>query len=125
MAMQMQQAFDAQFLTPMAYYHNGGGTYDDDNVWVPEVMIESVVIGVIKPGNKFSQFEEGKALQAMDGGARYSDFKTLYITNQYDVKVDDYVGYRSEYFNILQTSDYNEFGFHEFLLEKAKNWSPT
>lgn len=125
MAMQMQQAFDAQFLTTMSYYGVSGGSYDDDNIWIPEATVGGTVIGVIKPGNKFSQFEEGLALQAMDGGARYSDFKTLYCTDFYKVNIDDMIGYRGLYYRIMQQSDYEEFGFNEFLIEKAKNWRPT
>lgn len=124
MAMQMHEAFDALMLTPMTRYSVSAGSYDEFNTWVPGTNVSSVVYGVIKAGNKFSQFEEGEALHAEDGGARFSDYRTLYITDQYTIELGDKVGFSGKYFNVLQRSDENVYGFYSYILERSEEWQP-
>jgi hypothetical protein len=80
---------------------------------------------VIKSGNKFSQFDEGVALKATAGGERFSDYKTLFISDRYDLTPGDKVGFGSNYYNVLQMSDESVYDFKGFIIEKDKNWSPS
>jgi len=124
MAMQMQRAFNARMQTKMVRYSVSAGDYDDDNQWVEGTKEASVIYGVIQAGNKFSQFDEGEALHSEDGGARYSDFRTLYITDKYVVGLGDKIGFKGKFFNVLQRSDESVFGFYSVLLEKSEEWIP-
>ncbi len=124
MAMQMQRAFNSKMLTKLTKYTVGTGEYNDDNRWVEGSVTSSNIWGVIKTGNKFSQFEEGEALHSEDGGARYSDFRTLYVTKKFPVQKNDKIGYKGKYYNVLQRSDESEFGYYSVLLEKSEEWRP-
>ena len=124
MAMQMQRAFNARMLTKIAKYTQTVGAYDALNVWVDGAIVESFLYGVIKAGNKFSQFEEGIALHNEDGGIRFTDYRTLYITDKYSVELNDKVSYKGKYYNVLQKSDEEVYGFASYILEKSENWKP-
>tara|TARA_R110000851_G_scaffold244874_3_gene397640 strand:- start:4358 stop:4735 length:378 start_codon:yes stop_codon:yes gene_type:complete len=123
MAMQMQRAFNARMFTKVVTYSQGAGQFNDLNVWTDGAVKEDYVYGIIKSGNKFSQFEEGIAVHNEEGGVRYSDFKTLYVTDSNMVSMKDKIYYKGSYYNVLQKSDEEEFGFASFLLEKSENWS--
>jgi len=124
MAMQMQEAFDAQMLTAMTRYNIEEGSYDQNNHWVEGSKVSSEIYGVIKAGNKFSQFEEGEALRVEDGGSRFSDYRTLYVVDTYELNIGDKVGYAGKYFNILQRSDEEVYGFFSYILERSEEWQP-
>lgn len=124
MAMQMQRAFNARMQTKMVKYSVSEGTYDDNNMWVEGAKTATMIFGVIQAGNKFSQFDEGEALHSEDGGARFSDFRTLYITKKYFVELGDKIGFAGKFFNVLQRSDEVVFGFYSVLLEKSEEWVP-
>lgn len=127
MALQMQRAFNARMLTKMTVYYPTGGSkgyYDDNNIWVDNLYLSKTIRGMIKTGNKFSQFEEGQALRVEDSGERTSDYRTLYITDKYSIEVEDKVSYDGVYFNVLQRSDEATYGFFSVLLEKSKGWKP-
>lgn len=124
MAMQMQRAFNSKFLVPLTVYAEADGTYNDDNDFVPGATTVTAIRGRVTAGNKFSQFEEGLAAHNEDGGIRTSDYRALYITNKFSISIGDKVDYRGVYYNVLQQSDEDQFGFHSYLLEKTENWSP-
>lgn len=123
MAMQMQQAFDAQMLTKMVRLAQSVGAYDADNNWIDGTIKKSNIWGVIQAGNKFSQFDEGIALRNMDGGIRFTDYRSLYVTDRFALASTDKVLYKGKYYNILQQSDESEFGFHSYLLELSENFT--
>lgn len=124
MAMQMQRAFNARMLTKLTKYTQLVGSYNELNTWVEGSLETSFIWGVIKAGNKFSQFEEGIALHNEDGGKRFSDYRTLYITDKFVVDLEDKIFYKGKYFNVLQQSDEDVYGFNSFILEKSENWKP-
>jgi len=124
MTMQMQRAFNSRMLTKMVRYSIPEGSYDANNNWVEAKPTKSFVFGVIKAGNKFSQFEEGIAMINEDGGIRNSDYRSLYITDKYPIVIGDKVGFKGKYYNILQESDEDVFGFNSFIIEKSENWTP-
>jgi len=124
MAMQMQRAFNSRMLSPLTLYSATAGSYDADNIWVEGTTTTQTIYGVIKTGNKFSRHEEGEALHSEDGGARYSDYRTLYITDKYPVEKEDKILFKGKYFNVLQRSDESVFGFYSVLLEKSEEWQP-
>jgi len=126
MAMQMQRAFNAKMLTKMVRYSTGAdsGYYDDNNFWVQSKYIKTNIRGVLTSGNKFSQFTKGQALHSEDGGQRFSDYRTLYVTDKYTVELEDKIGFDGAYFNVLQRSDYAVNGYFEVQLEKSKEWTP-
>jgi hypothetical protein len=122
MAMQMQQAFDSQMLTKMVRVKQFVGHFDSTNDWIKGAVSYSNIWGVIQAGNKFSQFDEGIALRNMDGGDRFSDYRSLYVTERFALDNTDKVFYKGKYYNILQKSDESEFGFHSYLLELSENF---
>ncbi len=124
MAIQMQRAFNSKMLTKMTQFTVEQGHYDTSNRWVQGAVASKKIFGVIKTGNQFSQMEEGEALHADDGGARYSEFRTLYVTDKYPIATGDKVGFKGKYFNVLQKSDEEVYGFYSVLLEKSKDWTP-
>ena len=125
MAMQMQRAFNARMLSKMTRYTVSPGSYDAENVWVEGATASNIIYGVIKAGNKFSQFEEGQAIHAEDGGARYSDYRALYVIKKFSLELEDKIDFNGIYFNVLQRSDEEVFGFYSYILEKSKVWSPS
>ena len=124
MAMQMQRAFNKRMLTKLDKYSVTESTYDENNHVVPGLRVHSKIFGVLKAGNKFSQFDEGEALHSEDGGKRYSDYRTLYATNKYSLELGDKIGHGGKFYNILQRSDEEVFGFYSYLLEKSEEWTP-
>lgn len=124
MAMQMQRAFNARMLTKLTLVTVTPGTYDEDNHWVNGATVSSDIWGVVKAGNKFSQFDEGEALHSEDGGARYSDYRTLYVTDLYPIQLQDKILYRNIYYNVIQRSDERVYGFYSVLIEKTQEWTP-
>jgi len=125
MAMNMRRAFNGRMLTKVERYATPVGYYDDTNEFVPATPVKTFIWGVLTVGNKFSQFDEGIALKATEGGERFSDFRTLYVTEEYFLEMNDRIGYRGEYFNMIQMSAEDTFGFRGYLLEKDKKWLPT
>ena len=124
MAMQMQRAFNAKFLTPVTHYSVSEGHFDDDNVWIDGATVPKKIRVRILSGNKFSQFEEGEAVINTEGGVRHSDYREIYVPLRYPVKIGDKIGYKSKYFNILQRSDEDVYGFNSYLIERSENWEP-
>lgn len=124
MAMQMHRAFNAKFLTKMQLYRVSDGSYNDFNEWVEGSNKSSNIFGVLKAGNKFSQFEEGEAIHNEVGGIRTSNFRSLYVVKKYSLEVSDKIGIKGVYYNVIQTSDESVYGFHSYIVEKSKTWSP-
>ena len=124
MAMNMRQAFAHEFMTRLVRYRVQPGTFDEFNEWQEGSNERKKITGVIKSGNKFSQFDEGISLQSTESGDRYSDYRTLYITKRYDLEMEDKILYQGKYYNVLQQSPEDTFWFKEFLLEADKNWRP-
>ena len=96
------------------------GAYDANNDWVEGGFTDSRIWGVFKAGNKFSQFEEGEALHAEDGGDRYSDYRTLYIVDKFTLTMGDKVIFKGVNYNVLQRSDETPYGFLSYIVEKSK-----
>ena len=119
MVMQMQRAFNAKFLIDLTRRHTTLGSYDDDNDWVEGTVTNSPMKGRMVAGNKFSQFEEGLSIHHEDGGVRIRDYRSLYITDRYELSIGDKVIYKGVIYNVLQESDEAPFGFKSFLLEKS------
>lgn len=125
MAMNMSRAFNARMLSVHTKHTVGAGSYNDDNDWVEGTLTSSELWGVNRSGNKFSQFEEGVARKSTDGGVRFSNYRTLYIDlTKYTLEVDDKVEYIGKYYNVLQMSPEDTFGFRSFLLEEVEDWTP-
>ena len=120
----MQRAFNGKFLVQLTRYAVSLGTFDADNNWIEGVSTTSIIYGRVLAGNKFSQFEEGIARIVEDGGTRFSDYRGLYIVDRYSLELEDKIGYKGIYFNVLQQSDESPFGFNSFILEKSENWKP-
>lgn len=125
MAMQMQRAFNSRMLTRVSKYSIGEGHYDETNEWIEGKQERSTIYGVLQAGNKFSQFDEGISLHNEVGGKRYTDYRSLYVTNKTKLKITDKVGIKGTYYNILQMSDEDTYGFYSYLLEKSKTWRPS
>jgi hypothetical protein len=117
MAMNMRRAFNAKMLTRLTLLKNQGGYFDDDNTWVKGEQKKSIVFGRVIVGNKFSQFSEGLATVAEDGGERYTDYRSLYVRDIYDISIRDQIIFKGKVFNIIQQSDETVFGFNSFLIE--------
>ena len=124
MTMQMRRAFNKRMLSKVDKYSIEESTYDDDNQIVEGRIIKSTMQVINLAGNKFSQFDEGEALQQEDGGQRFSDFRTLYFTSKYSLKLEDKIGFKGKYYNVLQKSDEEVYGFWSFLIEKSEEWTP-
>ena len=122
--MQMQRAFNARMLTKMFKYSIESGTFDEFNNFVEGRSVKSTVFGVIVAGNKFSQFEEGIAVNNEDGGIRFSDYRSIYIIDKYNLVIGDKILFKGKYYNILQESDEDIYGFKSFIAEKSENWKP-
>ena len=121
----MNRAFNARMQTKMIHYTELAGHYDDNNEWVKGASATSIFFGVILAGNKFSQFDEGIARVATEGGERFSDYRSLYVQDRYPrLGTSDKVYFRGTYYNVLQESDEAIFGFHSYLLEKPKDFKP-
>ena len=123
MAMQMQRAFNSKFLVTLTRFQETGGSYNDRNDWVVGAKVATTIRGRVVAGNKFSQFEEGMAIHNEDGGKRISDYRSLYITDKYEIDVGDIVGFNGVYYNVLQRSDERHFGFNSYLMETSENWT--
>ncbi len=124
MAMQMQRAFNSRMMTRLVKYIVAIGHYDENNDWVQGRVKTASIWGVLKTGNQFSQFDEGEARISDETGIRYSDYRTLYVTDRYPIAVGDKLGHKGRYYNVLQRSDESEFGFYKVLLEKSEEWKP-
>jgi hypothetical protein len=124
MAMQMQRAFNSKFLTRITQYKIVEGSYDVNNTWVEGAVTSQNIWGVIKTGNQHSKMEAGEALHTDDGGERYSDFKTLFVTDKYNLEVTDKIAYKGKYFNVLSRADEETYGFYSVLIEKTLEWTP-
>lgn len=124
MAMQMHRAFSALMLSPLYRYTVAAGSFDADNNWVDGSTVATTIYGVVKAGNKFSQFEEGIAIQSEDGGVRHSDYRSLYCKDTFPVELGDKIEFKGAYYNVLQKSDEDVYGFNSFILEKSENWTP-
>ena len=119
MTMNMKRAFSSRMQAPMTLSTVSAGSYDDNNDYVPGARVASTIYGVIVAGNKFSQFDEGISLHSMDGGARYSNYRNLYVQERWTVNVGDKISFRGALYNVLQESDEQVFGFSSFILEKS------
>ena len=124
MTMQMQRAFNSRMVSRITLYSITAGSYDSENNWVPGVKTPETIYGVITAGNKFSQFDEGISLHSEDGGARYSNYRNLYIKDTYTVSLGDKLDFRGAYYNVLQESDERVFGFSSYILEKSEDGTP-
>lgn len=124
MPLQMQRAFNSKMLYKITRHVLSGGGYDENNHWVEGTYTPTKVFGVFKTGNQFSQFDEGEALHSEDGGVRYSNFKTLYVTDKFLILKTDKFEYKGKYFNVLQRSDESIHGFYSALVEESEIWKP-
>ncbi len=124
MTMNMRRAFNKRMLSSVTKYSISDGTYDENNQFIEGSITSSVMKVVNLAGNKFSQFEEGEALHSEDGGQRYSDYRTIYLTDKYTLEMTDKIGFKGEYYNVLQRSDEQTYGFWSFLIERSEEWTP-
>lgn len=124
MTMNMRRAFNGRMKTKMTHYSVTAGSYGANNDWVPGKNKAAYVFGVITSGNKFSQFEEGEAVRNLESGIRHSNYKQLWVEDKYGIGINDKVGFRGKFFNLIQHTDETVFGFQGFLIEEAKDWKP-
>lgn len=124
MTMSMRRAFNFKMMTAFTRYAVAAGFYDSNNDWVEGTTIAESQFGVILSGNRFSQFDEGIALKPTDGGDRLSEYWSLYINDKYVINIEDKIGFRGNFFNIIQQSNEDHFSFNGFLIEKSKDWTP-
>ena len=124
MTMNMRRAFNKRMLSSVTKYSISDGTYDENNQFIEGSITSSVMKVVNLAGNKFSQFEEGEALHSEDGGQRYSDYRTIYLTDKYTLEMTDKIGFKGKYYNVLQRSDEQTYGFWSFLIERSEEWTP-
>lgn len=126
MTMKMNRAFNSRMVSKLIRYNELEGYYDLNNDWVDGPHILKAFFGVIIAGNKFSQFDEGIARIATEGGERFSDYRTLYVQDRFPrLNDNDKVKFKDTYYNVLQESDEAVFGFHSYILEKPKNFIPN
>jgi len=126
MTMQMQEAFDSMMESECIAYIEQEGYYDSKNIWVAGRTTSNTIYAVIQAGNKFSQFDEGIARHAMEGGNRFSNYRNMYVKNLWpELKMNDKIFFRDTYYNILQHSDEEVFGFHSYIIEKDKKYEPN
>lgn len=126
MTMKMNRAFNGKMLTKMIRYEEVDSYFNDDNEWVEGPQFVSTFFGVNLAGNKFSQFDEGIARVATEAGERFSNYRTLYVQDRFPpLANNDKVNFKGTYYNVLQQSDESVFGFHSYILEKPKNWTPN
>ena len=124
MTMNMGRAFSSRAQAPMTLHVVAKGSYDADNNWVEGNTSSKTIYGVITAGNKFSQFDEGISLHSEDGGARYSNYRNLYVKERFSVGKGDKISFRGAYYNVMQESDEEIFGFSSFILEKSEDGTP-
>ena len=126
MTMQMQRAFNARMQAKCISYVIAEGFYDEDNIWIKGRYVKNNFYAVIQAGNKFSQFDEGIARHAMEGGNRFSNYRNMYVQDKYpSLKMNDRIEFRDTFYNILQKSDEAVFGFNSYIIEKDKTFKGT
>jgi len=122
--MQMQRAFNSRMQAKCISYKESPGHYDDKNNWIKGRYTTNTFYAVIQAGNKFSQFDEGIARHAMEGGNRFSDYRNMYVQDKFpSLEMNTKVMFRNTYYNILQKSDEGVFGFNSYIIEKDKTFS--
>lgn len=121
MTMQMKRAFNAKFMVKFKYKFKSAGSYDINNIFVEGTSSYQDLKGRIIVGNKFSQFDEGIAIQNEDGGTRTTDYISVFIKTNVNTMmvVGGTVEFKSKNYNILQCSDESHFGFKGFLCERV------
>ncbi len=124
MAMNMKGAFNSRMMTKLIRHSIEEGSYDEDNNWVQGRRTTEKVWGVFTKGNKFSQFDEGIAVQNTDGGIRLSNYRSLYMQGRFTLNIGDKVEHKGKFYNVLQQSNEIEFNFNGYLLEESENWKP-
>ena len=123
MAMSMVRAFNSKMESPCVSYVISAGRYDSTNTWIPGKYQKRTFHAVIQAGNQYSQFDEGIARHDMEGGNRFSNYRNMYVKDQWpELKMDDRVEFRNTFYNILQKSDEAVFGFHSYIIEKDKHF---
>ena len=120
----MRRAFNSKMLTKLVRFSIEEGSFDEHNNWVKGATTQSNIWAVMISGNKFSQFEIGQAIQSEDGGIRISDYKSIHITDRFNLELGDKLLYKGDYFNVLQRSDEAEYNYRAFLIEKSEGWKP-
>lgn len=118
----MQRAFNAKFLVSLTRYPKPTGSYNEFNEWVSDTTSPESIKGRLLSGNRFSQFDVGQAAHNEDGGLRISDFRSLYITDKYNLEIGDMIAYKGVYYNTLQKSPESHYGFTAYLLERSEKW---
>ena len=119
----MQRAFNARMQSKCFSYVVSEGFYDEDNNWVKGRYVKKAFYAVIQAGNKFSQFDEGIARHAMEGGNRFSNYRNMYVQDKHpSLKMDDRVEFKNTFYNIIQKSDESAFGFNSYIIEKDKTF---
>ena len=119
--MNMTKAFNARMLSKMVRIKVFEGTYDENNNWVDGKKVEYPINGIIRSGNKFSQFEEGLARHPEEGGIRLSNFRTLYVIDKYELEISDLIVFKGETFTVIQKTNEMSYNFTSYLLEERNN----
>lgn len=126
MAMSMVKAFNPRMMTKLVGYRFGQGHFDSLNNYVQGALEEYHFSARILSGNRFSQFDEGVALQTTPSGNRVSKFLSVYIPMVYgDITIGDKFKHNGEYYNILGMLDESVYSFRGFLCELVNDWNPS
>ena len=121
MAMSQGRAFNPAFLVSMEVVSQPSGYYNEFNDYIEGgVPISRVVRGVIRNGNRFSQFDESISRSATAAGERFPDYRTLFLRDSIygSLSLDSHIIYKCVTYNILQKSDESHFGFTSYILER-------
>lgn len=120
----MSGAFNSEMLIELEKYATTAGSYDENNIWVAGTKVKSTIWGIFKTGNKFSQHDEGISLHSTDGGDRLSNYKKLWVTDNYPVSMEDMIGFKGKYYNVLQQTEETVHGYNGYLIEESKERQP-
>ncbi len=116
----MGRAFHPQMLVPLKVISTTSGYYNEDNDYIEGKKSERGIRGVLRNGNRFSQFEESISRSATAAGERFPDYRTLFLRESIfgELLMDDHVIYKCVTYNVLQKGDETHFGFSSYMLER-------
>lgn len=124
MTMSLRRAFNRRMFSRVTLYSISKGSYNELNEWIEGSVSSKYAHVVLSSGNKFSQFDEGTSVSNMDSGLRIADYRQVYIRVKAGAKIGDKFGHQGEFYNILQNTNEEVYGFHGFMIEKDKKWRP-
>ncbi len=121
--LQMGRAFNSKMLSRVLVHAKTAGAYDEMNDWVEGVPIKFNAFVVVRASKKGG--EGGETLQSDTSGNRTSDYKQIsFQYPRFQIEVGDKIEYKGKYYNVLNATDHDEYGFKHMVIEKSDNWTP-